>query len=122
MSLTADAVVAVFERRYDYFSARTVFRASCDQAGIEANGPFDADALAALADAVLAIGDRADTVADALRAAAPPAQPAPPANKQPAPKPKAKPKAEGQPNKPQQQQGGNKKNPPQGKSGAPKNG
>lgn len=72
MGLTREQVTQILERRYDYVSARVVFNHAVERTGLGADGPFDGEALEALANAVLAIGDRVDGIASALRAVAAP--------------------------------------------------
>lgn len=67
MSLTADAVIALLEMRFDYQSARVVFKAISGGA----EGPFDAAAAEKMAAALIAEEVEADTVAAAIKAAAP---------------------------------------------------
>lgn len=91
MSLSAEAALRILERRFDYHSARVILKQAAARLGVDAAGPFDGGPLA---DAVLAVGGRADAVAAALRegdgGGAPPraekkaAAPEPPA---PAPEP-----------------------------------
>lgn len=91
MSLKSDAVLSLFKRRYDYYSAPVVLREIARSAGLDPAGAFDAAALSALADAVEAYGDRTETVVAGLRAAAGDAGPA---EKAPAKKPEPEPAAE----------------------------
>jgi hypothetical protein len=89
VSLTADAALLILEGRYDYASARVILKAAATKAGLDPKGPFDAEALA---DSVLAVGERADGVVAALRA-----QKSAPKAKKPAPKPAPTPVAEAPP-------------------------
>ena len=104
MSLTANEVISLLEQRYDYSSARTIFRTTCAQAGVNAAGPFDANALEKLIAALLRVGDRVDGVISGLRAASAPKvkpQPAKPAvPKAAAPKAQLEKAAGDQPAKP----------------------
>ena len=91
MSLSLDVALRILEKRYDYVSARVILKAAATHAGLTAAGPFDG---AALADAVLAVGDRVDAVAEALRAGdGARAAPARKATPTPDPAPEATPEA-----------------------------
>lgn len=80
VSVTANAALVILQARYDFHSARAVLSTAANAAGIDAKGPFDAKALAALADAVRGADDSAAAVAEALRGAG-----GTPAAKKPAP-------------------------------------
>ena len=67
MSVKADAVLAILQSRYDYYSARAVLSSAAASTGIKKDGPFDGAALATLADAMRAADDSAGAVAEAVR-------------------------------------------------------
>ena len=81
--MKADEVVLVLQSRYDYYSARTVFKEIASAAGLSPDGPFDGAAVGKLADALLSAGERVDAAVDVLREAAA-------GSKAPAKKPAAK--------------------------------
>ena len=95
MSVKADAVLAILQSRYDYYSARAVLSSAAASTGIKKAGPFDGAALATLADAMRAADDSAGAVAEAVRnAGAAPAKKPEPAKAAPKAEPaKAEPKA-----------------------------
>ena len=80
--MTADEVLLVLQGRYDYYSARTVFKQITTAAGVSPDGPFDGRAAGKLADALLNAGQGVDGAVDALREGAS-------ASKAPAKKPAA---------------------------------
>jgi len=84
VTLTADAVARLLESRYDWYSARVKLREAAQAAGIGHEGPFDAEGVHALADAIAKSGEEA--LSHRVRAAAPAkAAPPPPAPSEPEP-------------------------------------
>ena len=70
MSLSAEAVVRIFESRFDWYSARIVLRAAAEQSSVSADGPFDATVLGKLADALPKLSDHVEALVAAVRSAA----------------------------------------------------
>ncbi|MCB9545038.1 MAG: hypothetical protein H6706_04005 [Myxococcales bacterium] len=66
MSVSADAVLLILQSRYDYQSARAVLKIAATHAGLDPAGPFEG---AAIAKAILAVGEGVAGVAEALRKA-----------------------------------------------------
>ena len=62
------AVYSAFETRYDYYSARTVFRECLTFSGLEDKDTYEAKEIKAIAAAVGTVGSRAERVAIALKA------------------------------------------------------
>jgi hypothetical protein len=98
MSLSAEKLVAVLERRYDYHSARVVFRQVVARAGLSEGGPFTVAELDRFATALDAVGDRLGELLDQIRSAggrgghaAARAEPTPEPEPAPKPAPKAVP-------------------------------
>jgi hypothetical protein len=69
VTLTADAVARLLESRFDWYSARVKLREAAQAAGSGHEGPFDAEGVHALADAIAKSGEEA--LSHRVRAAAP---------------------------------------------------
>lgn len=67
MSLSAEKLVAVLERRYDYHSARVVFRQVVARAGLSEGGPFGAPELERFATVLEEVGDRLGDLPEHIR-------------------------------------------------------
>lgn len=90
-TFTHDQVLAAFEARFDYLSARALLDEALTKSGVAKSGAYDGAALAKLAGEIEKL-PRAQVILSRLAAPSPAAAPAPAA-----PAPKAEPKAEAKP-------------------------